>query len=243
VKISIMSISLIAILLPTSPMARAQAPTTQGPFGLRGDNIGEGLADFRARNHRDDPSEPVIVGMVPQGFPKCSGDLDLSKLPKVPEAGDKDWASKFHAYSKAGFYSIQEKTLDSLAPVYGGDRVCETGTYSAGSIAGASASLNYSFKQGVLDMIAGTFDRENFPQVKTAIVSKYGEPSSVEHHEYKNAAGAVLSGEVDMWNGPGSAIHLAEYSDDLTRSRLRIFAPQTQLQRLRSDQTKANADF
>jgi hypothetical protein len=179
----------------------------------------------------------------PQGFPKCSGDLDLSKLPTAPEAADKDWASKFHAYSKAHFYSIQEKTLDSVASVYGGDRVCETGTFSGGKIADAPASLNYSFKQGVLDMIAGTFDRQYFPQVKTAIVSKYGKPSSVEDHEYKNAAGAVFSGEIDMWAIPGSAIHLAEFSDDLTQSRLRIFAPQTQLQRLRSDQTKANANF
>jgi hypothetical protein len=57
-------------------------------FGIKRDNIGEPMQDFRARNQGIYTEEPFSHGGNPESFtyPRCSFDIGVPPRPKVPQA-------------------------------------------------------------------------------------------------------------------------------------------------------------
>jgi len=133
--------------------------------------------------------------------------------------------------------------LTAIAHEYGEDMACTLDDGIHATVAGVTASLTYRFKAGRLDRIQSMFRREDYVQVREAIIAKYGKPGKVKRAEYENAAGATFNGEECEWDRTQSSIALSEFSTDLEKGELVIFSPLTALEHQAQVQKKANADF
>jgi hypothetical protein len=94
---------------------------------------------------------------------------------------------------------------------------------------------------GALDNILSVFYHQQYATTRTAIVNKYGEPTRTRTESWRNGFGAVLQGEVAIWDRSGSVIVLGAVQ--LGESSFYIFNPVTELANRAVGQTNANARF
>jgi hypothetical protein len=87
------------------------------------------------------------------------------------------------------------------------------------------------------------FHQKPYATTRTAIVNKYGEPTRTRTESWRNGFGAVLQGEVAIWDRSGSVIVLGERAVKLGESSFYIFNPVTELANRAVGQTNANARF
>lgn len=86
------------------------------------------------------------------------------------------------------------------------------------TIANCAADLYYSFVDGKLWMIRGTFQQRDFQTVEAAFVGKFGVPKSKTVRQYQNAFGAKFDGTVEEWDNGVSEVTLFERSKQLDTS-------------------------
>jgi hypothetical protein len=246
----------LILTLGLSITTRCQTTAPNTSFGLKGDVIGESLAEFRERNRAtfaEDgqmPNDPKIDYV----YPRCSGDIT------IPPIGD-DWGAYlrnlYTRYGNSPEYNrfVTQSFLDKEAKDLSVERLCKlapvskTPPYLTTTIAGVTGSLEYTFKVDSdhverLDEIYGKFDKTGYSQVRQAIVAKYGAPTSTKTKSYENKMGATFQGEMAYWEQPQSAIVLNEIREDnIDGSNLIIINPATPKAWADKAKAKATSDF
>ncbi len=83
-----------------------------------------------------------------------------------------------------------------------------------------------------------TFDSNGFVQVRDVLMERYGQPHLTNTTEVKNRMNATFTNQKLDWKGELVGIHLARYSDTLTKSSLLIGL----LESMKSSEEKVKVD-
>lgn len=96
------------------------------------------------------------------------------------------------------------------------------------TIGGAKAKLYLSFVEypagELLDTLSLTFDKSNWVEARTALISKFGSPSASAIATKRNAFGAQWNGEELKWDNGVSHIKAEEIGDKVDVSTVWFFA-------------------
>jgi len=167
-------------------------------FGLKGDNLGETLREFREKNSREVSVSDSINGSFALRYPVCSGE------PMPGKYGDVNYAT----------FALNSDN----PPDRGRYQLCVTSGAIAGAkepssatIAGVSArNLFFRFADQLLFEISAMISREDFPTLERGLTEKYGKPASSVVEQFQNGYGAKFQGKHMIWISGDAVIEIHE---------------------------------
>jgi hypothetical protein len=115
------------------------------------------------------------------------------------------------------------------------ERTCSAQNFSVGR---ASMMLSYRFSNAKFVEAFGAFASDDYADVRTAFVGKYGPPTRSVTSTVQNRMGASFEQEVLTWDGPNVYIALNRFGSNVTEG---VFVVSTQSYRQAKDAANVSA--
>jgi hypothetical protein len=196
--------------VPPKPVA----PKSVAPFGLKADQLGESLEEFRAKNDR-------VISLGPLGqyhakldtsllgtkhFPQCTNDRGNETDKEIETL--LSWDVKPSALT-------EEETRTKVIRCVTAPSVDDDFDFAdRPTVAEIEAYRTvYYFFQEKLYLIRSTLPRVGYPDIRAAFQEKYGVPV-IHAEQYQNALGATFVGENLLWDNEVSKISIEERGSD-----------------------------
>lgn len=141
------------------------------------------------------------------------------------------WVSAVHAAEPFDFKGVPlgstEQELLEKHPEFSckddpdqllGDRQC----YYIGTYAGVEASTMIWFYSNSLGQIYITFKSDLFDEVNSALVTKYGKPTTVVKEKVRNAMGANFLNEINTWKRKSGLLVITKLAGEISQSSVDI---------------------
>jgi hypothetical protein len=209
-----LAVSLVSCLVAATPLVFGQGKkhiATSQPFGLKGDTLGETIAEFRSRNERTVQTPPNAKQSKAIHLPLCADDLAEGR---VLSHADIDDLLHTDEEIQAGIVECRatlnrHENMD-LFINNGFDLVESFKYFDEPTVAGAGAYQTvYYFFSGKLYKIQSELPAEDYAAIRGTFVEKYGKPS-VTMHRYQNGFGAQVDGEELLWDNGNSQIRIGQ---------------------------------
>jgi hypothetical protein len=110
--------------------------------------------------------------------------------------------------------------------------------------AGERVHVLRKFREGKLVQIyISDMSPENFAEMESALVEKFGKPATVQHEELHNAMGAKYDNVKDLWRQDGAAMLFKRYCDSPSKSCLELSSEKYLLEEAALEASKKKSDM